>query len=155
MSDENLNEIFDISEPIKTVGDAKDHLNKLEKIENETDVLIQRLSEEDHGQHLDSDYLYIRENLRSLITSQRAVIERMLEVADETEHPRMFEVLSQMMRNMSETNKDLFSIQEKINEIKGLSRKQETPEVLSTTNQAIFVGSTKELQKFFKDNSED
>lgn len=149
--DKKLDATLGIDRPIKNLDDAKNHLTALKKLEDETTDIIERLSADDHNIHLDEDYIYVRSNLKELIDTQRAVLERMIELADESDHPRMFEVLSLMMRNMADTNKDLFLIQEKINSLKQLSANPNPPNGNGTVNQSIFVGSTKELQEFFKE----
>ena len=100
-------------------------------------------SEED----MDSDYKYSRENFYNLIERGQDAIEGILEIAKEGEHPRAYEVVGQLIKNVSEVTEKLADLQEKMKKLK------EVPEhgPKSVTN-ALFVGSTKELQKMLKSN---
>ena len=100
-------------------------------------------SEED----MDSDYKYSRENFYNLIERGQDAIEGILEIAKEGEHPRAYEVVGQLIKNVSEVTEKLADLQEKMKKLK------EVPDhgPKNVTN-ALFVGSTKELQKMLKSN---
>ena len=70
----------------------------------------------------------------------------MLEVAKASEHPRAFEVVGSLTKTLVDANKDLLDIQKKV---KDLQKEDEIPQ--NVTN-ALFVGSTTELQKMLKKN---
>ena len=88
--------------------------------------------------------------MKELIGQSSEAINTMMALAAESEHPRAFEVLSNMIKDASQMSKDLVALQKTRKEItqeKGASTN-------STTNNAIFVGSTTELQKFIKGQNE-
>ena len=74
----------------------------------------------------------------------------MIEVARESEHPRAFEVLSGMIKNISDVNDRLMDLNKKK---KDLDRKEEIKNIAKTTNN-LFVGSTAELQKLLKNETD-
>ena len=98
-------------------------------------------------QDMDSDYKYSRENFYSLIERGQDAITGILDLAKEGEHPRAYEVAGQLIKNVGEVTEKLVDLQEKMKKLK------EVPEhgPKSVTN-ALFVGSTKELQKMLKSN---
>ena len=99
------------------------------------------------SQDMDSDYKYSRENFYNLIERGQDAIEGILEIAKEGEHPRAYEVAGQLIKNVGEVTEKLVDLQEKMKKLK------EVPDhgPKSVTN-ALFVGSTKELQKMLKSN---
>jgi hypothetical protein len=98
-------------------------------------------------QDMDSDYKYSRENFYSLIERGQDAIDGILDLAKEGEHPRAYEVAGQLIKNVGEVTEKLVELQEKMKKLK------EVPEhgPKNVTN-ALFVGSTKELQKMLKSN---
>jgi len=101
-------------------------------------------------QQVDADLKYVRENLYDLISSGSTAIDQMMSIADQSQHPRAYEVLSNMIRQMVETNKDLLDMHEKKNKI---STKKE--EQSSTVNNNLFVGSTKDILELIQKSNED
>lgn len=116
----------------------------------DTEVSVEQVAEINRDKDIDDDYNFVRENLRGLITQQKAALEKMIDLSDETEHPRMFEVMGQIMKSMADTNKDLLEIQKKTKELKNEKLGGSKKDSPKSVNQTIFVGSTKELQEFFK-----
>ena len=99
---------------------------------------------------IDTDYRYSRENFYNLIETGSDAIDGILEVAKESDHPRAFEVAGQLIKTVSEVTERLADLQEKMKKLK------EVPDhgPRSVTN-ALFVGSTHELQKMIKANASD
>ena len=97
---------------------------------------------------VDIDYNYSGENFYNLIEKGSDAIDGILEVAKESDHPRAFEVAGQLIKTVSEVTERLADLQEKMKKLK------EVPDhgPKSVTN-ALFVGSTHELQKMIKDNA--
>ena len=95
----------------------------------------------------DIDYKYSRENFYSLIERGQDSIDGILDLAKEGEHPRAYEVAGQLIKNVGEVTEKLVDLQEKMKKLK------EVPDTgpKNVTN-ALFVGSTKELQKMLKSN---
>ena len=100
----------------------------------------------------EEDYAYSREKIKSLIERSEEAIDSMMALATETEHPRAFEVLSGMFKTTTDMMDQLITLQKKRKELTQ-SEEQKQNASGSTTNNAIFVGSTTELQKFLKKTS--
>jgi hypothetical protein len=98
--------------------------------------------------NIQDDYEYSRETYYDLLEKGRESMELMIEVARESEHPRAFEVLSGMMKNMADINDKLMALNKSKKEIE----KVDAPKQLEggTTNNNIFIGSTTELQRFLQ-----
>ena len=96
----------------------------------------------------EEDYEYSREKIKSLIEKAEESIDTMMALSAETEHPRAFEVLGQMFKHTSDMMNQLITLQKKRKELTQTEEQQQTSG--NTTNNAIFVGSTTELQKFLK-----
>ena len=96
-----------------------------------------------------NDYEYSRDTLFDLINKGRNALEDMIEVARESEHPRAFEVLSGLIKNVADVNDKLMDLNKKHKDI----NVKETPTPLSpgdTINNTVFIGSTTDLQKMIK-----
>ena len=100
--------------------------------------------------NIDNDYKYSRDTYYELVEKGKQSLELMMEVARESEHPRAFEVLSGMIKNISDVNDRLMDLKKKK---KDIDKKDEIKKVENTTNN-LFVGSTTELQKLLKNESE-
>ena len=100
--------------------------------------------------NVDNDYKYSRDTYYELVEKGKQSLELMIEVARESEHPRAFEVLSGMIKNISDVNDRLMDLNKKK---KDIDRKEEVKKIANTTNN-LFVGSTTELQKLLKNESE-
>jgi DNA polymerase IIIc chi subunit len=92
----------------------------------------------------DKDFQKARENLKELVNLGFQAIDGVLKVASEGDSPRAYEVVAQMIKAVAETNKDLVELHQRMKTIK--QDKYETKTTNNTTN-AIFLGSTKELQE--------
>jgi len=97
------------------------------------------------GEDIDQDYKYQRENFYRLVEQGSNAIEGILELAKEGEHPRAYEVAGQLIKNVAEVTEKLGDLQEKMKKLKEVPNN--APK--SVTN-ALFVGSTAELQKMLK-----
>lgn len=93
----------------------------------------------------DKDYNLVRKNLKNLIKQSEAAIEGILDVASESESPRAYEVVSQLIHSSLDANGKLLDIHKKM---KDLNKEDEQSGPKSITNNSIYVGSTAELQKF-------
>ena len=99
---------------------------------------------------IDTDYNYSRENFYNLIERGQDAITGILDLAKESEHPRTYEVAGQLIKTVSEVTERLADLQEKMQRLKEVPDKGPK----SVTN-ALFIGSTKELQSLLKDKSND
>lgn len=100
--------------------------------------------------NIDNDYKYSRDTYYELVEKGKQSLELMIEVARESEHPRAFEVLSGMIKNISDVNDRLMDLNKKK---KDLDKKEEIKNIANTTNN-LFVGSTSELQKILKNDTD-
>ena len=96
--------------------------------------------------NVDNDYKFSRDTYYELVEKGKESLELMIEVARESEHPRAFEVLSGMIKNISDVNDRLMDLNKKK---KDLDKREEIQKIANTTNN-LFVGSTTELQKLLK-----
>ena len=98
------------------------------------------------GDDIDDDYKYQRDNFYNLVEKGSAAIEGILELAKEGEHPRAYEVAGNLIKQVSEVAEKLGDLQEKMRKLKEVPNN--APK--NVTN-ALFVGSTAELQKMLKE----
>jgi len=137
--EDKVNEILGI-EP-----DNKPTLESLIKLENSSVPRIEDTNKSD----VDNDYKYSRDNYYDLIQKGQEAIEGILEIAKEGQHPRAYEVAGQLITNVAQTVDKLQDLQKKLKDLKDLPK---------TANQniknALFVGSTAELQKMLKRENE-
>ena len=122
--------------------------NKEPKETKEFKPLVPR-REDKQKADIDNDYDYSRENYYNLIERGQEAIQGILDVAKEGQHPRAYEVALAGIKNVADTVDKLQDLQSKLKSLK---------DVPKTANQniknALFVGSTAELQKMLK-NDED
>ena len=106
-----------------------------------------RLTQDD----ITKDYEYTRGNLYSIIEKGQEAINGILELAQESEMPRAYEVAGQLIKSVSDATDKLMDLQKKLKDVEE-ETKQKGP---STVNNALFVGSTAELQKLLKSGLKD
>ena len=134
----------------------------MEKVDKKLDMVFDILREDDEQEttlpvvvegtpqeQLETDYSYTRTNFYDLIENGSKAIESALHIAQEGQHPRAYEVLAQLLKNVGETNEKLMTLHMKMDEMKSDRRVQNSTQV---TNNALFVGSTSELQQMIKGN---
>ena len=112
-------------------------------IKSEVSRYVPELTNEDD---IENDYKYQRENFYNLVERGSDAIEGILELAKEGEHPRAYEVAGNLIKQVAEVTEKLGDLQEK------MKRLQDVPNSApkNVTN-ALFVGSTAELQKLIKE----
>ena len=132
--DDKLNEVLGIAEVDKTY---------------ENDVLPKKMNTEvmvPEDKDPDIDFETGRKNLYNLLDKGNEAIDGILNLAKEGEHPRAYEVAGQLIKTVSEVSQNLLDLQEKLKKIKDVPDKGPK----NVTN-ALFVGSTTELQKMLKE----
>jgi hypothetical protein len=134
---EKLNDTFDV-EPISS---------DIEKVEVKKEIDKYKSSAED----IKKDYEYTRGNLYSIIEKGQEAINGILEIAQESEMPRAYEVAGQLIKNVSDATDKLLDLQKKLKDVNEEDSKGPT----SVTNNALFVGSTADLQKMLKKVNQD
>ena len=98
----------------------------------------------------EEDYRYARERIKKLIETSEIAIDSMSCLAADAEHPRAFEVLGTLIKQAAEMNQQLLDLQKQRKTLVKSDDTNNSNEGTSTTNNAIFVGTTSELQKFLK-----
>ena len=98
-----------------------------------------------NDESIDADYEYARENLKLFIEQGKVAMENIIFLAKEGESPRAYEVVGQLIKTLSDTNKDLLDLGKKVKDLK--SKKDDTTQPAQHITNALFVGSTAELQK--------
>ena len=136
--DEKLNDALELSGEIMIAGN---NLPERVQVENQTDE-----------ENLNTDLRYTRENLYNLIERGTDAIEELIQVAKESEHPRAYEVVGQLLKTVGETNGKLLEIHKMK---KDITREEQEVSIRSqNVTNALFVGSTAELQKLLNGKKE-
>lgn len=128
--EKNMEEIFDI---------------EIAPIEKTTEMITQANSEVSID--ATKDYEYTRGQLYTLISQGQEAVQGALEVAQESGHPRAYEVAVNAMKQVSDMTDKLIDLQHKMKNL-GKEDKKSTP---TTVNNTMFIGTTADLQKMIKD----
>jgi hypothetical protein len=126
--DDNLSEVFDLAPMPKPELTISDNV-------------------QEHDEKIESDYEVTRANLRSLLVTGQEALMQALEVAKQSEHPRAFEVVGNLMKQLADVNQQLMDLHQQKQKLDEPSKAEKAKQV---TNNAIFVGSTTELNKLIK-----
>jgi len=133
---DKLNDAFNVEGEIVPV-ETKSEIEKIEKIASTVD-------------DIKKDYDYTRGNLYSLIEKGQEAINGILELAQESEMPRAYEVAGQLIKNVADATDKLMDLQKKLKDIE----EEKVGKGPTTVNNALFVGSTAELAKLLKQQTE-
>jgi archaellum component FlaC len=134
---DELNNTFNVSGEIVST-DVDTSIEKVEKIASTVD-------------DIKKDYEYTRGNLYSLIEKGQEAINGILELAQESEMPRAYEVAGQLIKNVADATDKLMDLQKKLKDIE----EEKISKGPTTVNNALFVGSTAELAKLLKQQTQD
>ena len=128
------------------IDEALGVIESVPKLDITQDVMLK--SQEDFGDLNDAekDYEYQRQNFYNLVERGTDAVEGILELAKESDHPRAYEVAGNLIKQVAEVTEKLGDLQEKMRKLKEVPNN--APK--NVTN-ALFVGSTAELQKMLKD----
>jgi hypothetical protein len=131
---ENLNDTFNTEDSTEIIvsPESSDIDIKIEKMSSSVD-------------DVKKDYEYTRGNLYSIIEKGQEAINGILELAQESEMPRAYEVAGQLIKNVADATDKLMDLQKKLKDIE-----EEKVKGPTTVNNALFVGSTADLSKFLK-----
>jgi len=128
---EKLSEVFDV-EPIEINDDTKLKENELIVVDTRNAV--------------ETDTDIARQNIKDLITKGKTAVDELAVVAKDSQHPRAYEVMATLIKNMSDLNKDLLELQKRKKDL--LVTNDNKPAVGDVNvDKALFVGSTAELMK--------
>ena len=116
-----------------------DSESSIEKVEDKLTELTNQIQK---------DYEYTRGNLYSLVEKGQEAINGILELAQESDSPRAYEVAGQLIKSVGDVTDKLIDLQKKMKDLK----KEDSGNTTNITNNALFVGSTTDLQKFLKSN---
>ena len=133
--DDKLNEVLGIAEIDKTFE------NEVLPKKTTTELIVPE------DKDPDIDFETGRKNLYNLLDKGNEAIDGILNLAKEGEHPRAYEVAGQLIKTVSEVSQNLLDLQDKLKKVKDIPDKGPK----NVTN-ALFVGSTTELQKMLKKN---
>lgn len=133
---DSLNDTFNVEGTI--VSSEKEEI--IEKIEKTSST----------NEDVKKDYDYTRGNLYSLIEKGQEAINGILELAQESEMPRAYEVAGQLIKSVADATDKLMDLQKKLKDIE-----EDKPKGPTTVNNALFVGSTAELAKLLKQQTQD
>jgi len=106
-----------------------------------------------HDDSAKNDFESARANLYEVIQKNQGAMDKLLEIANQSQHPRAFEVLAKLMDTHVNASKELLQLQTKIREIDATDSPMN--EKAKTINNNLFVGSTAELQKVLKELKSD
>ena len=132
----------------------EDNVNDILGIEKKKEVAITDFEQpapvhrkiDEKKDDIDNDYSHSRDNYYNLIDKGNEAIDGILNLAKEGEHPRAYEVAGQLIKTVSEVSQNLLDLQDKLKKVKEVPDKGPK----NVTN-ALFVGSTTELQKMLKE----
>jgi hypothetical protein len=133
---DELNEAFDVAGDIVSTEPVQKEIQNLSSSSTED---------------IKKDYEYTRGNLYSLIEKGQEAINGILELAQESEMPRAYEVAGQLIKNVADATDKLMELQKKL---KDVEEETHTKGPTNVTN-ALFVGSTAELSKLLKNSNLD
>lgn len=133
---DGLNDAFNVDGEIVSV--------EKESIEEKIEVIASTVDD------IKKDYDYARGNLYSLVEKGQEAINGILELAQESEMPRAYEVAGQLIKNTSEIAEKLMALHKIRKDVE-----EEKVKGPTTVNNALFVGSTAELAKLLKQQSQD
>ena len=131
---DELNDAFNVSGEIVSTESTEVGITKPEKHERSD---------------IERDYDYTRGNLYSIIEKGQEAIDGILELAQETEQPRAYEVAGQLIKSVSDATDKLMDLQKKLKDVE-----EEKTKTTNVTNNALFVGSTADLAKLIKQQNQ-
>ena len=135
-----------------------DNVNEILGLEKKTEVAVKDFEQpapvpkkiDETKSDIDNDYSHSRDNYYNLIDKGNEAIEGILDIAKEGQHPRAYEVAGQLIANVAQTVDKLQDLQKKLKDLKEVPNKTS-----ANIKNALFVGSTAELQKMLNRKKED
>ena len=123
---------------------------KVEETALEVSPEVEIIESETREKDLEIDYEKTRTKYYELLDKGTEALEGMLEVAKQTDEARAYEVVGQLLKNTSEVNREIVDLQKRMEEIKNIDKRVRP----SNVTNALFVGSTADLQKMLKSSDE-
>jgi len=120
----------------------------------ETKAIAVRIPEGQHplaqeDPHAANDFAEVRKNLKELIDVGKAALDGIMQVASEGESPRAYEVAAIIMRQIADANNNLIDLHKRVKDIRHIAA-HEKQSAQTITNNAIYLGSTKDLQEYLR-----
>ena len=137
---------YEVLDEVLGITDVVEKTTEVVSKEPKKNIVPSKINNED----IENDYKYQRENFYTLIDRGQDAIEGILDIAKESEHPRAYEVAGNLIKNVADTTEKLMILQEKMKKIK-----EESNTGPRKVTNALFVGSTADLQKLLKENNKD
>jgi len=134
-----------MKDPFAEVDKALGVFDPVETAIQQNNIVVPKKVIKSNEDDIDNDYKYQRENFYNLIERGQDAIEGILDIAKESDHPRTYEVAGNLIKQVAEVTEKLGDLQEKMRKLKEVPNS--APK--NVTN-ALFVGSTAELQKMLK-----
>ena len=128
---DDLNDAFDVNNDIVQPEVVEKKIDRIKAVADD----------------IKKDYDYTRGNLYSIIEKGQEALNGVLELAQESEQPRAYEVAGQLIKSVSDATDKLMDLQKKLKDVE----EDKVVKGPSTVNNALFVGSTAELAKMLKD----
>ena len=136
----------------------EDSVNEILGIEKKSEVVVKDFEQpapvprkiDETKDDVDNDYVHSRDNYYNLIDKGNEAIEGILDIAKEGQHPRAYEVAGQLIGQVAQTVDKLQDLQKKLKDLKEVPNKTS-----ANIKNALFVGSTKELQQMLNRKKED
>src|SRR6056300_512254 len=137
--DEKINEALGISndKPVTKAVVKKEYTPPVPRVEDK------------NKEDVDNDYKYSRENYYNLIERGQDAIQGILDIANESQHPRAYEVAGNLIKQEADTVDKLQDLQGKLKTLKDVPNKTNNTNI----KQALFVGSSAELHKILKNKN--
>ena len=139
-----------MKDPFSDIDKALGVFDPVETAIKQNSVIVPKKVLQSNDDDIENDYKYQRENFYGLVERGQDAIDGILELAKEGEHPRAYEVAGNLIKQVAEVTEKLGDLQEKMRKLKEVPNS--APK--NVTN-ALFVGSTAELQKMLKGKSDD
>ena len=131
-----------MSDNYDSIDEALNTENSIVEVEKSAEIIKEKPKSND----IQKDYEYTRANLYSLIEKGQEAINGIMELAGEGASPRAYEVAGQLIKSVADTTDKLIDLQKKLKDVEEDTKKTTN----NVTNNAVFVGSTSELQKMLK-----
>ena len=139
-----------MKDPFSSIDKALGVFDPVETAIQQNNIVVPKKVVKSNEDDIENDYKYQRENFYGLVERGQDAIDGILELAKEGEHPRAYEVAGKLIKQVAEVTEKLGDLQEKMRKLKEVPNS--APK--NVTN-ALFVGSTAELQKMLKGKSDE
>ena len=139
-----------MKDPFSSIDKALGVFDPVETAIQQNNIVVPKKVVKSNEDDIENDYKYQRENFYGLVERGQDAIDGILELAKEGEHPRAYEVAGNLIKQVAEVTEKLGDLQEKMRKLKEVPNS--APK--NVTN-ALFVGSTAELQKMLKGKTDE